>query len=240
VLLTQGNWRWQRTLAFASVVFFAAQAFSGPYDPWRVRYFTTAAVFACPVMACVLTRLTSRSAKILVVSVVAFGGLSGVSAVLERRAWALPLAGERGSRDRLRQLTHDLPKLYPALQKYEQLVPPGATVAAATRPDSAEYLLFGERLSRRIIPVNSFLRGPQPLPPEADFLVYTRGFPGALATDTHLGADWYLRKLSPQSRRGPVSGAGEAGDGGNRAKSRGQDDSNRRRIKLTCRKDAQQ
>lgn len=200
VLLARGSSGWGKTLALASALFFAAQVFSGPYDPWRVRYFTTAAVFACPVTACLLTRLKGRFVKVLVVAVVGLGGLSGVSAVFERRAWALPFGEEAESRDRLRQLTHDLPKLYPALREYEQLVPSGATVAAAMRPDSAEYLLFGERLTRQIIPINSFLRGPQPLPPEAQFLIYTRGYPGARTTDIHLGADWYLRELV---REGP-------------------------------------
>jgi hypothetical protein len=215
MLVSRGSSGWGRTLALASMVFLAAQAFSAPYDPWRGRYFTTAAVFACPATAWLIARLQGRFAKVLVIAIVGLGGLSGVSAVLERRSWALPLVGDAQSRDRLRQLTHDVPELYLTVRRYEELVPRDAAVAAALRPDSAEYLLFGEGLMRRILPVNSFLRGLQAPSPEAQFLVYTRGYPEAQGTDIHLGAGWYLRKLTRETAEPRSSDRG--GPGSNKA-----------------------
>ncbi len=40
-----------REFALAALVFFLVQAFASPYDPWRGRYFLTAALFAAPPLA---------------------------------------------------------------------------------------------------------------------------------------------------------------------------------------------
>lgn len=102
------------------------------------------------------------------------------------------------SRDRLGQLLRDGPIFEVPVRRYEEEVPPGAVVAICLNPHSYEYPLFGEKLSRKLIPINSFWGGLQPIPLEADYLIWADDFHQAFGkreTDLHLGKDWWLRKL---------------------------------------------
>ena len=93
------------------------------------------------------------------------------------------------------QLTTNCRKYYEPVKRYEALVPPGATVAVCLLEDALEYPLFGEKLTRTLIPVNSFLKGLQPIPANADFLLFTSQILTPLRDDEFLGETWYLRKL---------------------------------------------
>lgn len=182
-----------RILALACVAFWLAQAYSGPYDPWRGRYFVIMAVLAAPVVGCWIGRSHVRKVRIYVGIVVLLGCSSGFAAVM-RRSHGAPHEVVR--LDRLAQLTRNRPTYTEALRRYEELVPPGATVAVHLPEDSYEYPLFGEKLTRTLIPINGFRHGPQPIPAQADFLLYSsESYEDRHASDIHLGEDWYLRVL---------------------------------------------
>jgi hypothetical protein len=86
-------------------------------------------------------------------------------------------------------------------------VPDTATVALGTINDDFEYPLFGKNLTRKLIPINPFERGLQPIPKEADYLFFAKSVIKPLPTDLRLGTDtlrkdivyrgedYYLRKL---------------------------------------------
>jgi hypothetical protein len=88
-----------------------------------------------------------------------------------------------------------------ALRRYEELVPQTATVAVHLPPDSYEYPLFGPRLERRLIPINSFRLGRQSLPADADVMLFSSALEKPVDTDVWLGTDWYLRPLQADARR---------------------------------------
>ena len=157
-----------RTMAAGFVLFFLAQAFSGPYDPWRGRYFTIAGIFATPVVAAWIGRPHHALAKVLLTVVVMLGCFSGLSAVLGRKN---SMPEEVYRMDRVAQLTRNRRAYTEPVRRFEQIVPAGATVAVFFSEDMFEYPLFGEGLTRRLIPVNPFGREPRPSPADADFLI---------------------------------------------------------------------
>ncbi len=208
-------------LALSALVFIVVHAFSGVYDfGGRARYLLPAAVLAAPAAGWWFY-FRSRALKIWLIVFAALGCLSAVTAVLFRyrspvwfdqsvffrgrltpaQAEAWPLPARMDSiflRDRMSQVLRDAPIFEEAIRNYERVVPPGARVAAALNPNSVEYLLFGPRLTRRIYPLNSFHRGLQPIPPEADYLLWTDDFDEIFNRgegDIHLGKDWWLRRL---------------------------------------------
>ncbi|MFA7472590.1 MAG: hypothetical protein WCY86_06780, partial [Spirosomataceae bacterium] len=73
--------------------------------------------------------------------------------------------------------------------------------------DDFEYPLYGRKLTRKLISINPFEQGLRPIPPEADYLFFSKNViapqPGdiRLGTDTTMknmivpGEDYYLRKL---------------------------------------------
>jgi hypothetical protein len=216
-----GRRRGPGVLAWAALAFIAVHALCGVYDfGGRARYFLPATVLALPAAGWWFYA-RGRALKVWLAAAAVLGSLSALTAVLFRyrgavwfdqsvwlrgrltaaqeETWALPGRTESVFRmDRLSQVLRDSPVFDKAIRNFERLVPPTATVAAAINPYSMEYLLFGPRLTRKIIPLNSFHRALQPVPPEADYLlwaddfdeIYNRG-----AGDTHLGKDWWLRNL---------------------------------------------
>jgi len=190
-----------RALAAGFVLFVVAQAFSGPYDPWRGRYFAIAGIFATPVVAAWIGRPHQGLAKVLLTGVVMLGCFSGLSAVLGRMN-SMPEEVHR--MDRVAQITRNRRAYTEPVRRFEQIVPPDATIAVFFGEDMFEYPLFGEGLTRRLIPLNPFGLAPRPIPPEADFLIYSaRLYADRRADDTHLGEDWYLR---PLAARAPSAG----------------------------------
>jgi len=208
-------------LVLAALAFIITHAFSGVYDfGGRARYLLPATVLALPAAGWWFYA-RSRALKIYLAVFVALGCVSAVTAVLfryrspvwfdqsvflrgrltpdQQEVWPPPT--RRASiflMDRLSQVLRDAPVFGERIWNYEHLVPPAATVAAALNPNSVEYPLFGLRLTRKIIPLNSFHRGLQPIPPEADYLLWADDFAEIFNRgegDIHLGRDWWLRRL---------------------------------------------
>jgi hypothetical protein len=197
-----------RVLSLAAVLFLFFQAYAGPYDPWRGRYFTAAAVFALPTVGvCLSTKNQLIRAYLLLITLL--GCVSAISAVVLRTNDQLISINDNNttsifSMDRIAQLTSNGPMYYEPLQRFDQLVPKYATVAVFLYEDSFEYPLFGEHLTRIILPINPFDKGLQPIPINAEYLLYAHGFPCAdIQEDMHLGADWYLRRLTDNNRECP-------------------------------------
>ena len=195
----------ETALAAGVVVFLVEQGFLGPYDPWRGRYFLSSAVIAAPLVGRWLsvTRPAARAFVTLAVVLVAATGL--YTSVLRTGA---PLVTVRyggttyeaiWSVDRPRQLARNLPRFAPVAREFEARVPPDARVADLLGPDSFEYVLFGSRLQRRVMPI---------LPDDvdrldrdrADVLVFSSSRLAVRAGDVPLGADWWLRQISGLAR----------------------------------------
>ena len=197
-------------LSLATVLFLLAQAYSGPYDPWRGRYFAMCAVFALPAIGVAL-QAKNRFVRGCLLLIVWIGCLSAISAVVFKTNSNLISVGYQDKRltsiftmDRMEQLTRSRSMFCEPLKAFDRLVPSNATVAVFLPGDSFEYPLFGEHLTRTIIPINSFNKGLQPIPSSADYLLYMKnGFPCAAPHDVPLGADWYLRRLTDTNRRCP-------------------------------------
>ncbi len=105
-------------------------------------------------------------------------------------------------------LTISRPDITKAYANFDRLVPQNATVALATINDDYEYPLWGPNFSRKLIPINPFEKGLQPVPQEAQFLFFSKSVIKPLKTDIRLGTDttlqehvivrgedYYLRKL---------------------------------------------
>ena len=190
-----------KVLSVAAILFFVSQSFIGPYDPWRGRYFIACAIFATPgIGICLIPK--SRFVRTYLLLIVLVGCVSALTAVVFRSGSTLVSVQYEGISktsvfllDRIGQLTRIRAPYYEPIKKFDSLVPGRATVAVFLYGDSFEYPLFGEGLTRTIIPINSFDKGLQPIPANAEYLLYAQGFPCANPNDTYLGADWYLRRL---------------------------------------------
>lgn len=179
-----------RMLALAWVVFFLIQAFSGPYDPFRGRYFMYGAVFASPLIGCFIKAFFRKKLiKMYVCIILLIGCVSAMGAVKMRHGalFASPVEYDRLT------VMWDTKGVF---KKYESHVPKDAVVGVAFREDSMEYHLFGEGLTRTIIPINSFTGKKSAIPSRADHLIYHKEFSQHWADgDIHLGEDYYLKKL---------------------------------------------
>lgn len=212
-----------QTLALALVLHFAALSFSAPYDPFKGRYFIETGLFGAPLLALLFTNQwvsVFRSGRVLwktYVGLVVIVGCASALMTVFLNTRALPFAwrGPNGtayssafSADRIKMMTIGRPDTYRAYLRFDQLVPENATVALGTINDDYEYPLYGPHLSRRLIAINPFERGVQPIPNEADYLFFDKSVikpqPGdlRLGTDTTMtegvvvrGEDYYLRKL---------------------------------------------
>lgn len=203
--------------SLAAIVGLLVYSFSGA--SWG-HYIIYAAIFAVPAVSFFFPA-ARRGWKFYQMTVVLLGCLAVIMAVLfqyrspmvfdgacfledrldSRWSELMPLPARTDSifgRDRLGQMLRDTTLYDVPFRKFEELVPAGATVAICLNPHSYEFPFFGEGLTRRVIPINSFHRGLQPVPSEADYLVWANDFdevfnrrPG----DVFLGKDWYLRKL---------------------------------------------
>lgn len=193
-----------RVLAAAAVVYFLTVAFAGEYDPWRGRLFLAMGVFALPAIAAVLEeRQASRAWRGFTLAVVGAGCLSALSAVVFREHGTLISAsyGDKSVRsihleDRAGQLTGDIPRYAEPVRRFEVAVPAEAVVAIYG-DYMFEYVFFGPRLTRRLVPLGDG-RGPmRPIPDGVEFLVFSSKSLEPTAADEHLGEDWYLRRLRP-------------------------------------------
>lgn len=200
-------WHWRRypalaILAAAMLVFLLTQAASSPYDPWRGRYFLISAFFAVPTVGLALVA-TARWWRGYVLGIVVLGVLCAFSAVLLRNNGAiLPAYGKPSvfSLNRIEQLSRNRPRMTAVLAAYEKQVPSAAVVAVALSADQYEYPLFGDGLSRTLLPINAH-RNTWRVPANADFLLYDVSYPCPQDTDIALGEGWFLRHLTSQAAR---------------------------------------
>jgi Dolichyl-phosphate-mannose-protein mannosyltransferase len=208
VLTTLLRSRVHVVLALALGLHWLALAYSAPYDPFKGRYFQETGLFGVLFFTLLFTSKIniSQSKHWLLKTYVGFVTvLACVSAVLavylNMRALPLPAFGEASAFDtpRMNFMTFGRPDITPAYQKFDNIVPQNATVALATINDDYEYPLYGKNLSRRLIQINPFERGLQPIPKEADYLFYSRQLFGdsvsVLPTDIRLGTDSTLKNL---------------------------------------------
>ncbi|MPR36778.1 ArnT family glycosyltransferase [Salmonirosea aquatica] len=204
-------------LAAAISLHFIAIAYSAPYDTFKGRYFIETGLLGSLFLLMLFSnhRLSILKPrrwvwKMYVGMVVLLGCVSAIMSVyLNIRALPLPAYGYESAftADRIKFQTFARPDTYPAYQRFDSIVPQDATVALGTINDDFEYPLYGKNLSRRLISINPFEKGLQPIPPEADYLFFDRSVlnpqPGdlRLGTDTTMqglmvkGEDYYLRKL---------------------------------------------
>jgi len=190
----------ERLLAWMTIGFLIVQGFAGPYDPWRGRYFVTAGIFAAPVAARWLTA-TRPWARAYLVLVIWVGCFSAITAVVFHSNGVLigvKYGGAHSSLfqlDRIGQMMTNRSSYEAAVRRFDAVVPANATVALLLEPDSFEYPLFGRGLTRRLIPINSFRSGRQPVPREVEYLLFGSALEPARSGDIHLGGDWYVRAL---------------------------------------------
>ena len=186
-----------RVFAVAAILFLLMQAYSGPYEPNRGRYFIEAAVFTVPV-AGYLFLSRNKLVRGYLLLVVILGCISAFTAVLFRYRSPVLTRESVFSQDRLGQVLRNGPVFQPPIRNFEELVPPDAVVAVCLNPNSFEYPLFGYKLTRTIIPLNSFWRGLRPVHANADYLLWAEDFDYVFSrnkSDIYLGKDWHLRKL---------------------------------------------
>ncbi len=192
-------------LAAAALVFFLTQCFAGPFDPWRGRYFMVMGLLLAPLAGHYLAHGRGVIFNGFAALIVAAGCVSALTAVANHEGRAfLPAEKSFLGQSRNEQLFANRPKYAQAFESFERLVPEDAAVAVCLEPNSHEYPLFGPRLTRRIIPLNSFRGRIKPIPAEADYLLYdhrrVRVNPFHHRSDLRLGKDWYLRKLPSKNR----------------------------------------
>ncbi|GAA4404346.1 hypothetical protein GCM10023187_21510 [Nibrella viscosa] len=207
-----------RYLGVAVLLHFAALSYSAPYDPFKGRYFIETGLLGIPFLA--LLFLSPRvsvdkpgrvAGKAYVGLITVLGCISALLCVFcNIRALPFSWNGHESAftAGRMQQITVGRPDIYIPYSRFDSIVPPNATVALGTINDDYEYPLYGKDLSRRLITINPFEKGVQPIPKEADYLFFARSVitpqPGdlRLGTDTTLrekmtvpGEDYYLRKL---------------------------------------------
>lgn len=194
-------------LAVAALAFCICLAFSGPYTGDKGRFFSMIVIFSAPLTGILLNK-GNRLLNVYLAIVVLVGCLSAISAVILKLfpvSSTYPEFIEKRSMlkmNRLEQLTFNYQKYYRTFTAFEEIVPEDASVAVFLYPNSFEYPLYGRYITRKIIPINSFFRGLQPIPAEADYLLYARGFPCPLPGDRQLGdrSSIFLRILNEDNR----------------------------------------
>ena len=180
---------------------------------------SSTAIFGVPFLTLLFTHqvqiksLWLRSIlKIYLAIIVSLASLSGILAVfLNIRCLPFDAMGVESAFtiDRIESMTMARPDITKAYQNFDKLVPENATVALGTINDDFEYPLYGKQLSRRLITINPFEKGVQPIPKNADYLFFSKNVITPISTDIRLGTDtamvmqklivrgedYYLRKL---------------------------------------------
>ena len=214
---------WFLSLAF--ILNFVAVSYTAVYDPFKGRYFIESGIFGALFLLLLFSnhRLSiikprRRIWKGYVLMIVMLGCTSAIMAVyLNIRCLPIEAYGTQSAleMERIKFQTFARPDITKAYETYDSIVPKDATVALATINDDFEYPLYGAELSRKLISINPFEKGLQPIPKDADYLFYAKSVVNdtsrikALPTDLRLGSDttdkykgiavkgedYYLRKL---------------------------------------------
>lgn len=204
-------------LAIAVLLHFAALSYSAAYDPWKGRYFQETGIFGVLFLTLLFTHKYSLeksgyswALKTYVGIITVVACISALLAVfLNVRCLPFDALGRQSAfeTERIEMMTFARPDITKAYQKFDQIVPDSATVALGTINDDFEYPLYGRKLTRRLIAINPFEKGVQPIPKEADYLFFSKNVISPLPTDIRLGTDttmkgvivpgedYYLRKL---------------------------------------------
>ncbi|MFN4145741.1 MAG: ArnT family glycosyltransferase [Runella sp.] len=192
-------------LAVALLLHFAALSYSAPYDPWKGRYFQSTGIFGVLFLTLLFTqkyRIEKSGFAVLLKTyvglVVVLGCVSALLAVfLNVRCMPFTIGDKKSAfiKERIEMMTFARPDITKAYQKFDQIVPQNATVALGTINDDFEYPLYGKKLSRRLITINPFEKGLQPIPQEADYLFFSKNVIKPLPTDIRLGTDTTIRHL---------------------------------------------
>lgn len=203
----RGNGLWRRelyVLGAAAFVFFISQAMIGEYDLWRGRYFTPAAVMLAPLTTVVIgTR--RRYYQVFLIFVITLGSASALSAVLlgdNNEMVSFNGKSPVYMRDRYEQLTRELGGIVSAepYRRFDAIVPESATVAQWVSLPPLEYMYFGPKLKRRIIPLTFWEDGVVRVPYNADYAVFHSRLLGIRKNDIPLGNEQVLRRLYPAMR----------------------------------------
>ncbi|WP_266366579.1 ArnT family glycosyltransferase [Tellurirhabdus rosea] len=204
-------------IGIAVLLHFAALSYSAAYDPFKGRYFISTGLMGALFLGLLFSNrrvdvsLPGRTlGKAWLGLVVVIGSLSALLAVfLNERCLPFSAYGRPSAfrAERIYQMTLFRPDTYVPYKRFDEMVPDSATVALGTINDDFEYPLYGKHLSRRLITINPFEKGVQPIPKEASYLFFSKNVikpqPGdiRLGTDTTIkglivpGEDYYLRKL---------------------------------------------
>jgi len=204
-------------LAIAVLLHFAALSYSAAYDPWKGRYFQETGILGVLFLTLLFTHQYSLeksgyswALKTYVGIVTVLACISALLAVfLNVRCLPFDAFGRQSAfeTERIEMMTFARPDITKAYQKFDQIVPDSATVALGTINDDFEYPLYGKKLTRRLLTINPFEKGVQPIPKEADYLFFSKNVIAPLPTDIRLGTDttmkgvivpgedYYLRKL---------------------------------------------
>ncbi|OLC50176.1 MAG: hypothetical protein AUH43_05750 [Acidobacteria bacterium 13_1_40CM_65_14] len=135
-----------RLLAWMTIGFLVLQAFSSLYDPWRGRYFITAAIFAAPVAGRWLAA-KHPLARAYLVLVIWIGCVSAITAVVFHSNGVLVSVDYGGAHpslfrlDRTGQMMANRTSYEDAVRRFDAIVPADAVVAVLLEPASFEYPL---------------------------------------------------------------------------------------------------
>ncbi len=143
-----------RIMAICAFIYFLIQAVSTPYDHFHGRYLMVMAVFASPAIAWTL----SKSKNLYIGMILIFACASAISSAFFRNGTnVFPYRDAEGHNypsmfvtDRMTQLTREAPGLLMTLNEIERM--PEDAVVGVDYP-LINYLFFGEKLSRHIIPL---------------------------------------------------------------------------------------
>jgi len=191
-------------LSFSTLTFLLIQSFAGPYDWSRGRYFLIPALLGIPLVGSWIT-VKNKIVRIYLLFIILLGCVSAISAVIYKTNYQSSNYSSIPNDNllvvnRSRQLFYNNPRYYKPFTSFDYLVPKDAIVAVYLLR-TYEYPLFGEYLTRTIIPINSFTQGMLPVPENAEYLLYDEGYPCPMDTDKYLGVDWFLRKLNDTNRK---------------------------------------
>ncbi|MBY0427176.1 MAG: hypothetical protein K2Q22_16195, partial [Cytophagales bacterium] len=184
-------------LSVCCLVFICSQSFFGQFDPWRGRMFGTLVLFAAPLIGCGLEKFSrSKLFNSYVLLVIVFSCWAGIWSILFRyeSSWVRPNYTQKTlfQMTRMEQLMRDLPDHYAPYAKFDQLVPKHATVISWLQGSYPEYVLFGEKLTRKIYT----LAEARDKKISADVIIFDQVLIRPVATDVALGNGLFLRKLN--------------------------------------------
>lgn len=186
-------------LALAAIAFVCALAVIHPYDPTVGRFMLSAAPFACAAAgSTIMVAFRKQYSRYWIVAVVVLGAFAAICGALFRSGRSFLPFRETPSifaLDRLSQMTVRHPAYRQALHMFDAITPRDATVAVLLPPDSYEFPLFGEGLTRRLLPATTEWRERGALPESAQYAIFSTEILSPDQTDIALGQDWYLRRL---------------------------------------------